>query len=517
MSKAEEFLHFIVILLFSAVVFSGCVREDEFAQGDYVRLKFSSDTITFDTVFTTVGSVTKKLMVYNTENESVKIDRICLVHGANSYYRLNVDGSTDLVVKDVEIAAKDSMFIFVRTEINPNNLSNPLLIYDSIAFHFNEKAQYVRLEAYGQDAYFHKPDHFLLSLNTQTNRYDTIRYSLAHQNCENRGIEVEGNQIYWKTDKPHVILGVCAVDSAYTLNLGSNARLYFDKNSEFWVYNAATLKAEADREVPVVFQGMRLDEYYYNVPSQWNCIRFMAGSKDNVLDNVVIKNNIIGLIVDTCVNSSPTLTISNTRIENCSNIGLYARGAKVEGKNVIVQNCGSYAVALTLGGSYEFIHCTFANYWNYSTRTDACLILNDYYVDVYDAVQYREIERANFHNCIIYGSLSEDEIEFDLLNGNVGNIYFGNCLLKYGKWQNYSSIFTNCIFNQSPLFVDASNGDVSLQSTSPAIGRGDGVWSYTVPYDINGMYRNDPPCIGALEYVPSTDRRAFGILKKKRK
>lgn len=515
MSKSEKFFLFVVVLLFSTVVLSSCVREDEFAHGDYVRLKFSSDTITFDTVFTTVGSVTKKLMVYNTEDEPVKIDRICLVNGANSYYRLNVDGSTDLVVKDVEIAAKDSMFIFVRTEINPNNASNPLLIYDSIAFLFNDKAQYVRLEAYGQDAYFHKPDHFLLSFNTQTNRYDTIRYSLAHQNCEDRGIEVEGNQIYWKTDKPHVILGVCAVDSAYTLNLGSNARLHFDKNSEFWVYNAATLKVEADREAPVVFQGMRLDDYYYNVPSQWNCIRFMAGSKDNVLDNVVIKNNIIGLIVDTCVNSSPTLTISNTRIENCSNIGLYARGAKVEGKNVIVQNCGSHAVALTMGGSYEFIHCTFANYWSYSTRTDACLLLNDYYVDVYDAVQYREIERANFHNCIVYGSLSEDEMELDLLNGNVANIYFGNCLLKYVKWQDYSSIFTNCIFNKSPLFVDVANGNVGLQSSSPAIGRGDGVWSYTVPYDINGVYRNDPPCIGALEYVPSTDRKAFGILKKR--
>ena len=134
---------------------------------------------------------------------------------------------------------------------------------------------------------------------------------------------------------------------------------------------------------------------------------------------------------------------------------------------------------------------------------------------MYDAVQYREIERANFHNCIVYGSLSEDEMELDLLNGNVANIYFGNCLLKYAKWQDYSSIFTNCIFNKSPLFVDVANGNVCLQSSSPAIGRGDGVWSYTVPYDINGVYRNDPPCIGALEYVPSTDRKAFGILKKR--
>ena len=71
MSKSEKFFLFVVVLLFSTVVLSSCVREDEFAHGDYVRLKFSSDTITFDTVFTTVGSVTKKLMVYNTEDEPV--------------------------------------------------------------------------------------------------------------------------------------------------------------------------------------------------------------------------------------------------------------------------------------------------------------------------------------------------------------------------------------------------------------------------------------------------------------
>ncbi len=513
MKKSLEsiFLIPIFIFFFLGFVFTSCVDEGSYATSEAVELSFSADTLSFDTVFTTIGSTTKILMVYNKENEAVKIDRIKLGGGAASYYRLNVDGDTNLVAKDIEIGAKDSLYIFVRLELDYNNQSNPLLIEDSIEFIFNNKSQKVLLQAYGQDAYYHKPSHYLLSSN-QSGGYDTIWFSMAHENPETCGVIVNGNDIEWKNDKPHVVLGVCAVDSAYSLNLNANTKIHFQNSAEFWIYKDATLKAEGEIEQPIVFQGLRLDEYYKDIPGQWGCIRFWAGCKDNILNNVVVKNATIGILVDTCVTQNPTIEILNTKIENCSYIGLYSRGAVLDMKNSLIQNCGNYLLALTLGGSYQFVHCTFANYYNYKTRTTPALYFNDYYLDVNDNVQYRPIEKAEFYNSVIYGALSETEIEFDMIEQSLSTIRFDYCLAKYDVDTQNVNVFTNSIFNEEPLFLDISQGDLHLQENSPCIGKGSGIWGYNLPYDIEGNYRLDPPSIGAYEYKPQTK---FKISKKK--
>lgn len=513
MKKSFEsiFLIPVFIFFFLSFAFTSCVDEGDYTTSSSVELKFSSDTLSFDTVFTTIGSTTKILMVYNKENQAVKIDRIKLGGGVASYYRLNVDGDTSLVAKDIEIGAKDSLYIFVRLELDYNNQSNPLLIEDSIEFIFNNKSQKVLLQAFGQDAYYHKPSHYLLSQN-QSGGYDTIWFSMAHENPESCGVIVNGNDIEWKNDKPHVVLGVCAVDSAYTLNLNANTKIHFQNSAEFWVYKDATLKAEGDVSQPIVFQGLRLDEYYKDIPGQWGCVRFMAGCKDNVLNNVVVKNATIGILVDTCVTNKPTIEILNTKIENCSYIGLYSRGAVLDMKNSLIQNCGSYLLALTLGGNYQFVHCTFANYYNYKTRTTPSLYFNDYYLDVNENVQYRAIERAEFYNSIVYGALSETELEFDMIEQSLSAIRFDYCLAKYDVDNQNVNLFTNSIFNKEPLFVDVSQGDLHLQENSPCIGKGSGVWGYNLPYDIEGNYRLDPPSIGAYEYKPQTKIK---ISKKK--
>lgn len=485
--------------------FSSCVDENDYAGGEGVELKFGSDTVSFDTIFTTVGSVTKTLMVYNNEAKAVKIDRVALRSGAESRFAMTVDGERGAVVRDVEVGAKDSIYIFVRVELNPNDQTNPLLVEDAIDFTFNGKTRFVVLQAYGQDAYYHKPSHFLLSQNSsRRGGYDTVWYSLANEGGEACGCVVSGGEIVWKTDKPHVVLGNCVVDSAYTLKLSAGARICMNKSSEFWVYKDGTLRAAGEMSAPVVFESLRKDAHYATAAGQWGMVRFVAGSKDNVFDNVIVRNATIGVLADTCVNSSPTLAMSNTRIENCSYVGLYSRGARLSASNLIVQNCGDYAVALTLGGSYEFVHCTFVNYWRYSTRTKACLLLNDYYVDVAGNVQHRPIGTANFYNCIVYGSLSAEEVEFDFLAAHSSSKHFENCLVKTSKYA-ADADFVNCVF-KDPMFKNSTEGDLSPREGSPAIGAGSGVWSYSVPYDINGTYRPDPPTIGAIEYTKSQSR-----------
>lgn len=490
----KKIFYLIISLILFASSLTSCVNEEEYTSDNSVKLQFSSDTITFDTIFTTVGSITKQIRIFNPENKKVKINYITLANGQSSYFRLNVDGDTSLFARDIEIGAKDSIFLFVRVELDKNNQSNPLLIEDSIIIDFNSKQQSVLLMAYGQDAYYHKPTHSL-QMGEQT-----VSYSLANEGGSEAGVVVSGNEIHWNTDKPHVIIGTCVVDSAFTLNLSDNTLIYMGNSADFWVYKGGTISALGTTNNPIVIQSIRTQDRYADIPGQWGKIWLWAGSKDNKMENVRIKNATIGLIVDTCVNNNHTLEIKNTMIQNCSLYGLYSRGADIYAENVLVSNTGDYAVALSIGGSYEFIGCTFANYWSYSTtRTSATLLLNDWYEASDGSIQKRKIQKCNFHNTIVYGSLLDNEIELDLLT-DVGSSYsFDHCLLKSNTLSNNNQNIVSCIFNKDPFFTDATENNYQPLPSSPCKGNGNGIYNSIVPYDIYGVYRLDPPSIGAIE------------------
>lgn len=486
------------------VLLTSCINEEKYSEDTSLKLVFSADTVTFDTILTTVGSVTKQIRVFNPSNKAVKLDYITLGGGGNSAFRLNADGDTSLIARNIVIGAKDSVFVFIRTELEPNNQNNPLLIEDSIIFAFNKKQQSVILMAYGQDAYYHLPTRTLNSSDTP------IAYSLANDGGDKAGVVVNGNNITWKNDKPHVIIGTCAVDSVYTLNLTDNTVIYMGNNADFWVYSDATLKAQGTLTNPVVFQSLRMQGRYASIPGQWGKIWFWVRSKDNVLDNVKIKNATIGVIVDSCVNENPTISMNNVSIENCSQLGLYSRGSNLYATNLMIQNTGSYSLALTLGGSYEFIGCTFANYWSYdNTRNQTVLLLNDWYEASEGSIQYRPISKCNFYNCIIYGSLLENEIEFDLLNVlqnpdnalELQNIYFDHCLIKSTLIKNNNNNIRDCIFNKDPMFNDVTQNDLHILKTSAAKSSGNSSYNAVVPYDIFGVLRSAPPAIGAAEYT----------------
>src|SRR5688572_6976343 len=95
-----------LILVFIATLETGC-RKEKFITDGSAKLDFSEDTIIFDTVFTTVGSVTQYLKVYNPHKGIIRISEIYIEGGQNSNYRLNVDGTPGKSFSDVEIGAED--------------------------------------------------------------------------------------------------------------------------------------------------------------------------------------------------------------------------------------------------------------------------------------------------------------------------------------------------------------------------------------------------------------------------
>ena len=110
-------------LVLLIILFSACRKPDTYFQGS-TKLRFSVDTLVFDTVFTSVGSITKRIKVYNDLDKDIRIDEIRLAKSGNSPYRLNIDGNQGDYAYDVILRSKDSLHIFVEATIDPNDANN---------------------------------------------------------------------------------------------------------------------------------------------------------------------------------------------------------------------------------------------------------------------------------------------------------------------------------------------------------------------------------------------------------
>lgn len=476
-----------IICLFIAVIAISSCKKDHIITDSSAKIDFSTQAILFDTVFTTVGSSTRTFLVYNRNSQPIKISSIRLANGSVSNFRINVDGLKGVSFSDIEIKAKDSMFVFVEVTVNPNNSSSPLIIRDSVIFQTNGNIQNVHLEAWGQNAYFYTPNKKIIFSDGSGISYSVIK-------C-----------IDWKNDKPHVIYGYAVVDSGCTLTILPGTKVYMHPNAVLWVYKDGTLNVGqgGDKSTPVIFQGDRLEPQYAEAAGQWKSIWLSPGSKNNVINWAIIKNGSIGIQADTMGASvNPTLTISNTIIRNMSVAALYAQGSYVYGWNCVFANCGQYVAALTLGGKYNFYHTTFANYWSGSNRQFPVLLLNNYYKDVNEHIQSRTLDSAYFYNCIVYGDVSSgDEIKLD--KGGTGgfNYKFHNSVLK----STLTGVQFENVVTGDPYFYDTGNNDYRIKSpNSSAIGKGDDAFMNLFPYDLSGNPRLANPTVtpGAYEYVP---------------
>lgn len=482
------FITFVTLCVIESLSTS-CTKEDDFLT-DTEALTFSTDTLTFDTVFTTMGSTVRQVKVYNTGNQKVKINAITLERGSLSRFRLNVDGDTALIVRNLEILPHDSIFIFVRVNVNPNSENSPFLIEDNIVFSIGKATQKLPLTAYGRNAVYHVPDHEI-----STTSGSKIRYSVI--DCTQD----------WTTDRPHVILGYAVVDEGCLLNIKPGAEVYFDKDAVLWVYDGGTLSVQGTAEQPVRFTSLRQDAQYADLPGQWGYIWLSSGSRDNVIDWAEITNGNMGLLVDTVANGNPTLTISNTKILNMSLAGIYGQGAVIDGDNLLIANCQIAPLALAIGGKYSFSNSTVTNYWPYSSRrASQTVFMNNWYEAVDGTEQFRAFQ-ADFYNCIIYGS-ADEELTFDFREGIATSFSFSNCILKT-QTNLPSALTSNCITNKDPKFRNQQEADFRIQESSPAKGKGNASYLKR-QYDLANKVRQNPPSIGAYEYCedePQKTRR----------
>lgn len=458
----------LIALLLLAFVFAGCKKESFITSSD-ANLRTSESTLTFDTVFTSVGSVTKFFRIYNGNNQKLRISSVKLAGGASSSFKINVDGFTGPEVTNLEMEANDSMYVFVSVHINPAGGTLPFVVQDSISITYNGNTSWVKLEAWGQNA------NFL------------------------RARKLTGNTV-WTNNLPYVILGGLRVDTNATLTIQKGTRIYLHADAPLIVDGTLKVMGEKFDSTRVYFTGDRLDEPYKNYPGSWPGIYFRGSSKDNELNFATLANAYQGVVVEKpSLNANPKLALNECIVSNMYDIGILGLQTSITARNCVVSNCGKNII-LAYGGNYNFNHCTVAAYSNsLILHKEPVLQVTNFVKEGSNYLTYPLT--AVFTNSIFWGENGsvDNEVSVTKQGNTAFNVSFTNSLWKV-KTVPDNATRTNVLANTDPLFdtIDTQKNiyNFRLKAGSPAINAG---IATGVTSDITGKTRTGVPDMGAYE------------------
>ena len=491
----------VYILLSTIVLTVSCRKTKTFSDSPSRNIELSSDTITFDTVFTCVGSSTRILMVYNNTDDNLKINSIRLERGSDSPYSVNVDGVAGTSFSDVDIYAHDSLYVFIKVTIDPTDENSPFFVEDRLLFNTNGNQTVAHLTAYGQNA------HYIIGnigiFPDESGHYTNYYYPLTNDSIKD---------VHWTAEKPYVIYNVALIDSDGTLTIEAGTHVYFHGGAGLWAWSEGQLIVEGTDENPVVFQGDRLEGFYDDQPGQWDRIWLMEAREGHghSINHAIIRNGFIGLQVQRMFGNEgdpgviPPLEpiyINNTIIENHTGMGIYANCYRIWMANSLVNNCGNYCMALTGGGEYVFTHNTIANYWTSSARSTETLFFNNYYTNPTDGDLYAIPFTCDIINSIVYGNkTNEFNTEFYPIADTTYR--FKNSLICTTRNHDDENYYQSCVFNKDPNFVNTSEFNFHLDTLSPAIGIGNPCYAIgDLRFDLDGVARTGDPDAGAYQYV----------------
>ncbi len=467
------------LLILSLAIFLFACKKDSFITSPDAQVTITVDSLKYDTVFTTAGSITQSFKIINENNQKLKISSVKLMGGNSSAYKINADGFTGPEINDLELAANDSIYVFVSVIINQNANNLPFIIQDSIKINYNGTDRWVQLEAWGQNAHFF------------------------------RNKEIAADEI-WTNDLPYVILGSLYIDPGKTLTIDKGCRIYVHADAPIVVDGTLQINGQKDSVDRVYFRGDRLDDPYKDFPASWPGIFFRSSSKDNVLNYAVLKNAYQAIAAQDLSSNAPNpkITLNECIIDNAYDAGIITLNSSIRATNCLVSNCGKNLYLLK-GGDYQFIHCTVASYSNnFILHRDPVLLISNY-INVNNVPQALPLT-ALFRNCIFWGEggLVDDSDEVVVAKSTLAslNINFDSDLWKIQK-TNPTGISgvtaTGIINNMPPLFdsinISKNSYDFHLKSDpqSPAINKGNPITMGS--YDLDGKLRANTPDLGCYE------------------
>jgi len=386
----KRIFYFLIILIACAA----CEKDDSFSVSTGMKLDFSVDTLSLDTVFSRTPSSTYSFWVHNRNNDGLRIQNVKLKKGNQTGYRVNVDGiyldnTNGSQANDIEVRKNDSILVFVELTAADSRQNNPVLLEDDIVFSLESGTeQNVKLLAWAWDALkFYSP--------------------------------VIENDSVLESDKPVVIFGDLVVCEGVTLTV-KNTELYFHDSSGMEIFG--TLKMEN-----CLMRGDRLDRMfdylpYDRVSGQWNGIHFHASSTGNELLHSEIRNPQYGIICDSAAldTTQYRLRMQQCIVHNCSGVGIEAVNSSIKLENCQLTNTLGSCLSVA-GGITDISYCTLAQFYPFSAERGAALYFTNHQSPLY---------RLKCEGSIVTGYAD------DVIDGQKGgsdndfNYYFDNCLLR---------------------------------------------------------------------------------------
>ena len=460
-----------ILLMMVAMV--GC-REYKVSDDPTLRLTFSKDTLSFDTVFTEQGSATLQLMVYNQNRNALVINHIDGLTDSSAFH-INVDGEQKLSrLRDIQLNGGDSIYVFVRVDINPNASNSPVLVSDILSFHLQSgTTQSVVLEAYGQDVTRLRGDDGRLVLNGYT----------------------------FTAEKPYLLRDTIIINGDLTIEAGT--RLYMHRDAS--LYALGNVSANGSLTEPIIIRGDRLDRLFDSVPYNyasggWSGIYLQtdeAGKQYNLSYVDILSGNVGLYCYSSRTDNLPMLRMDGCRIHNHALYGLVLIHTDALVTNTEISNCASYCVYCS-GGHQRFIHSTIASYYGYtnirihSTGKEA---VSAVYINNLSKLQPQT--NCEFYNSIITGYLRNQIMVATPFDQYYPGAFVGNYLKtdtlafpnarKNTYWQSgdTTEVFRNTFYR----YKEYNYYDFRLDSLSPAIGIADSLTAVDYGKDRLGVPR----------------------------
>ncbi|MCS6789452.1 MAG: hypothetical protein NZ580_00520 [Bacteroidia bacterium] len=441
-------------------------------------LRFSRDTVRFDSLFSTLLSPTQRLWIYNPHSHPVILRAAYLEQGSQSPFSFILDGKPGPIYNH-ELGSKDSLQVFFQ-------LKDTTFI----------------------DAT--REDHLILE--TEAGRQTIALKATLIAAYIFRNFGLDSVVVSLPNDKPIVIDGFFYIGPQAVLRILPGSKLYF--SARRWesgplkgelssgLYIAGRLEALGTPQAPISMQGWRLEPYYTQAAGQWQGIHFLVSSRDNRLLYTHISQSSIAIRIDSTGGSAfPKVYMEGCIIQRAANYGILALGFSpslssapiLEAVNTLVFRCGQACAALLGGGKYKLLHCSFIYDQGDLRRGQTAFLLTDF-LRLSDRILTYPSELQAL-NCLFWSTKSEAIVE-DLQSPSTAQRRYDYCALRHPRTFPGDSL----LYLSDPKLGKADEG-YPLQSESPLINRGKYEANFSISYDLRGRQRDAQPDIGVYEFV----------------
>jgi hypothetical protein len=431
--------------LLLCICFLACKRKDElFTTDPNARLSFSIASVQYDTVFSELSYATKRIKVFNGNNQALSIDEVALVAGSSSPFTILVNGQKGPAISGLELMGGDSMLIIVDLHFNAKDQATPYRLEDQIRFRFNGQEQYIALSAVGQDA---------------------LAIPSGDLPC---------GQV-WDKQKAIILLGQTTVPAGCTLTVEKGSQILGAIGSSLDIKGTLILRGDALEPIYVgsVASGQ--------APGRWLGIRFYEGSSHHELSWFTLANAQSGLsFASSSASSFVDISMDHAVFKDFTLHALDLSFVALQASNCLFIASANHLTQFSKQGMFDFRHCTWAGYSSEYFREGTCI----------HTTAVAGTLSVSINHAIVWG----DKVnEFSL--DPTSSFTIDTSLAK----TNLSLAGQGQILNQDPRFTSAINRNFRLNMTSPAVDRGQ---PSAVTDDLKGALRDLTPDLGAYELVP---------------